>query len=322
MAVKAGERGRGKQASLASLPWRRRSPAAPSPPAAPEGAAAAQGEAGQAARGKLTAQPGRPSTTVRPAAQLHSSAQLHSAAQPCVCSSAGSTAAPRHSSTAAGAALRRHPAIHAAPARTWCSAGILSNSSTQHVPRSASTTAPASNMKSPVTVSLTTDTVRPAGRGRVHAGGLVAGGDGAAVEWQLGSLSCWRQRACRQSEAVACRWRRQTAARLPVRAQAAARPHLRWCWCCRTRTARAELPPRPPAAAGSCPGLGRPRSARGCRLRQQQQQQRHAPSAQLVAGRCGCTPQALLHAAARSAATARSSAAGAAQGSPQGAAHP
>jgi hypothetical protein len=46
--------------------------------------------------------------------------------------------------------------------RTWCSFGILSNSSTQQTPLSASTTAPASNMESPVTASRTTDTVRPA----------------------------------------------------------------------------------------------------------------------------------------------------------------
>lgn len=45
---------------------------------------------------------------------------------------------------------------------TWCSAVILLNSSTQQMPLSARTRAPASRAKPPVSGSLTTDAVKPA----------------------------------------------------------------------------------------------------------------------------------------------------------------
>jgi hypothetical protein len=71
---------------------------------------------------------------------------------------------------------------------TWCSPPILSNSSTQHTPLSPSTTAPASNMESPVTGSRTTDTVRPApvggqqqGQGRARRVGMQEGAGGRAT---------------------------------------------------------------------------------------------------------------------------------------------
>lgn len=46
--------------------------------------------------------------------------------------------------------------------RTWCSAVILSNSSTQQTPRSARTRAPASRANAPLTGSRMTEAVRPA----------------------------------------------------------------------------------------------------------------------------------------------------------------
>lgn len=74
-------------------------------------------------------------------------------------------------------------------ARAWCSALIFSNSSMQQAPRSASTSAPASNTKSPVTTSFTTDTVSPAVV-EVLPHTYTPRGAAAAVACKLISLSC------------------------------------------------------------------------------------------------------------------------------------
>lgn len=84
---------------------------------------------------------------------------------------------------------------------TWCSPAILSNSSTQHTPRSPSTTAPASNIESPVTGSRTTLTVRPAPgcrdgrRGRAGCGLATGLRVRAAPRCLGGSSLVWRTQA-------------------------------------------------------------------------------------------------------------------------------
>jgi hypothetical protein len=142
---------------------------------------------------------------------------------------------------------------------TWCSPAILSNSSTQHTPRSPSTTAPASNMESPVTGSRTTLTVRPAPATQAAC----------ACCRRLGcERGAFGSRETAPSNRTLIKLALHSSVTWSKTGVARPAPHqsvLTHLWmCCHICTARAARRRRRPAAAGSCRGQGHPRAARGC----------------------------------------------------------